>query len=473
LDKFDFRLFVKDSLYNILIGAFISLSGFYYNWVYVGSLGLEDYGTLVTLNSYSAILVVILSISNQSLFSRLMTEELVVNNSKLNIFTFFVFQVVHTFFVYIVWRISIMFLPNFFSPHIINYSNYIFFIAAFNSFSAIPLGYFLGSNLFRKYRFFSGLGIIVLFFLILIFVLNKKVSLLFILRVQFISAFFVALFSIRFIYYNSIFRFDFNFLKQGLKYSLPIFVYTLFSILSDLFIKISLEQDFNSMVLGKYNVILLVSNIPVILATAINSIFIQKILMYRINEKRNQIINVAAKNLLVIVFVVSFLVISYQDSILSIFNIVLIQNDKPLIYLLLSVNSFLGFCWLQISNELAIHKITTALFLASVLSFVFAFFSYHLLIEKYFITGAGLTLILSNCIIFTFTFFYARFKVDLLVKFKPLVVQFIGFMLFIIFYYFINLYFNSYGYLLAILFNLIMIFISLKYFFRLKNKLKL
>jgi len=473
LDKFDYRLFVKDSFYNILIGAFISLSGFFYNWVYVGSLGLEDYGTLVLANSYSAILIVILSISNQALFSRLMTEELVIKSSKINVFTFFVFQVLFTFCVFIFWKMIVMFLPNLINSHIKVYSNYIFLIAAFNSFSAIPLGYFLGTNLFRKYRFYSGIGMIILFFLILIFVLNKKISLLFILRIQLVSAFFVALFSFRFIYYHSIFRFDFNFLKRGLKYSVPIFVYTIFSILSDLFIKISLEKDFNSIVLGKYNVILLVSNLPLILATAINSIFIQKILIYRINEKRDQIINFAAKILLVIVFASSFLLISFQDLVLSIFNIVLIQNDKLLFYLLLSVNSFLGFCWLQISNELTIHKITSAFYLASVLSFFIAFFSYNLLIEKYFITGAGLTLILSNFIIFSYAFIYARCKAKLFIKFKPLLIQFIGFMFFVILYDYIYIHFTSYRYFTAILFNCIIIFISLNCFFRIKNKLEL
>jgi len=473
LEKFDFRSFFKDSFFNIIVGAFISLSGFFYNWVYVNSLGLEDYGTLVVFNSYSAILIVILSISNQSLFSRLMTEEMVINDAKINIFTFSVLQILYILCIFLIWKVSVMFLPGLFSPQVKNYSNYIFLISAFNSFSAIPLGYFLGKNIFKKYRFYSGIGIIILFLLIVIFVLNKKISILTILRLQLISAFFVALFSLRFIYFNSTYKFDFNLLKKGLKYSLPIFVYTIFSILSDFFIKINLDKDFNSLVLGKYNVILLVSNLPIIFATAINSIFIQKILIYKNPENKIEIINFTAKFILILVFSLSFLLISFQELVLSIFNIDLVQDDRSLLFLFLLINSFIGFCWLQISNELAIHKITNGFYLASVVSFIITFFSYDFLTENFLIFGAGLTLILSNVIIFSFAFIYARYKVTILVKFKPLLKLFFVFSLFVFFYHIVFNFYNYYGYEVSVIFNFLIIFFALKYLLNLKSKLNL
>ena len=473
MEKFDFRLFLKDSFFNIAVGAFISLSGFFYNWVYVNSLGLEDYGTLVVFNSYSAILIVILSISNQSLFSRLMTEDKAINDEKINIFTFSVLQILHILCIFLIWKVSIMFSPSLFSPQVKNYSNYIFLISAFNSFSAIPLGYFLGKNIFKKYRFYSGIGIIILFLLIVIFVLNKNISILTILRVQLISAFFVALFSVRFIHCNSIYKFDFNLLKKGLKYSLPIFVYTIFSILSDVFIKINLDKDFNSLVLGKYNVILLVSNLPIIFATAINSIFIQKILIYNNPQNKILIINFTAKFILILVFSLSFFLISFQELVLSIFNIVLIQNDWSLLYLFLLINSFIGFCWLQISNELAIHKITNGFYIASVLSFFITFFFYDFFTEKFLIFGAGLTLVLSNIVIFLFSFIYARYKVDTLVKFTPLMIIFLVFLLFVSFYYFISNLYVNYSHVVGIIFNFLIIIFAVYYLLNLKRKLEL
>lgn len=473
MKKFDFKLFFKDSLFNILIGAFISLSGFFYNWVYVDSLGLKDYGTLVAANTYSAVLLVILSISNQSLFSRIMADDSEVNKDKINLFTFFIFQFLHIICIFIIWHMFINFFPTFFSHKINRYSNYIFSIAALNSFSAIPLGYFLGKNFFKKYRFYSGIGIIILFFLLVIFILNKKTDLQSVLIVQLISAFFVGFFSVKFIFHNSLFRFDFSLLRIGLKYSLPIFFYTIFSILSDFYIKINLEKDFNSLILAKYNVILLVSSLPIIFATAINSIFIQKILIYNDHEKRGLIINFTAKIILSLVFLSVFLLISFKSFIFSFFNILLDQYECLLFYFFLSVNTFINFCWLQISNELSIHKITNGFYIASLLSFLITYFSFNFFTSEFFILGAGLTLVLSNFIIFFVAYIYARNKVDILVKFKPLINLYLVFIILVIFFYFLNNIAGLNKKLISIFVNCIIFILMSSYLFNLKNKFKL
>jgi O-antigen/teichoic acid export membrane protein len=233
-----------------------------------------------------------------------------------------------------------------------------------------------------------------------------------------------------------------------------------------------LEKEFDSTILAKYNVVLLVSNLPIIFATAINSIFIQKILIYNDHDKKGQIINFTAKIILVIVFLSSFFLISFKSLIFSFFNIFLDKYEYLLFYFFLLLNTFINFCWLQIANELSIHKITNGFYIASVLSFLITYFSFNFFISEFFILGAGLTLVLSNFIIFSVAYIYARKKVDLLVKFKPLINLYLVFVILVIFYHLFNQISGLNNKWMSIFINCIIFILMSSYLVNLKNKFK-
>jgi len=469
LENFNIKFFIKDSIFNILIGGLIIFFGFFLNWAYIDSLGINDYGILVASNSFSAVLLVVLSINNQSLFSRLIPEIKDRDIEKINVFTFFVLQIFHIIFIGFLLFLINSFSPNLISRQLKNFSLYIFFIAALNSLGAIPLGFFLAKNSFKKYRFFSGIGIVILVLLVTFFILNRKTSLNTIFNIQLTSAFVVALFSFLFIYNNSKPKIDFGILIIGLKYSLPIFIYALFSLLSDFYIKINLEKDFESSVLGRYNIILLISSLPIIFATAINSIFIQKILANNNLYKRKNIINIMSRLILVLVFLCSFILISFQELFFSIFSIDSNELNTSLLYLLLTINCFINFCWLLISNELTIHKLTSGFYFTSVLSFLLTCFSYDFFTSYFSILGAAISLILSNLFIFGFLYFYIRSKIKIEIDFLPIVISFIYFLIFVsLFYYLNNIYFIN-NYIIKVLFNILIFIFSVQYVFKLKK----
>lgn len=469
MEKFDYKLFLKDSLFNIIAGAYISLSGFFLNWVYLNSLGLKNYGTWVVANSYLSVFLVIMSISNQSLFSRLIADNNSYDYEKKSVFSFFVLQLLNILFFGIIWFFTSKFIYNINTNQNANYSIYIFLIAAFNSFSAIPLGFFLGKNNFKKFRFYSSIGVLTLTILAIVCILNKSTDIKSVLNIQLLSAAFVALFSLNFIYQNSKINFDFRIIFTGLKYSFPLFIYTIFSILSDFFIKINLEKDFNSNILGKYNIILLISNLPIIFATAVNSIFIQKILRYNNDLKKIQIVNFTARFILILVFLSSFLLISFQNSFFNFFKLIVSENETSLLYLFLSLNTFIGFCWLLISNELAINKITQGFYFASVFSFLVTYFSYTIFIKYFSIFGAAMSLVLSNFLIFSFVYIYANFKINLIVKLQPLLFLFVIFLFFILTFYLFSKFIFTNHYLFRITYNMVLLILSSIYLYRLKN----
>ena len=257
----------------------------------------------------------------------------------------------------------------------------------------------------------------------------------------------IAIFSSSIIIYHSRFKFNRTFLIIGLRFTLPLVLYTIFALLTDLLIKQRVEANIGVIELGRYGLLSLISTIPLILFTSFNTIYLPSI--YNLSSKgaikttflEYSELGTHLVQLIIFLIATNFVIVTnYFNNALS--------NDiiyEWLFYILLFGNNFFGIIWIHLSNEMVVNRNTGTYFSVTLISFFSTLLFSYFLISKYGIIGVALTSVLSNFVIALVAYILVKKKISIGINYNKILKISITYFCFFITYYIILLLFKGFN----------------------------
>lgn len=451
---------IKNTIIIIITGIILNFSSILFAPIYIKSLGEINYGILLTVSTVSIIITTIISFNNTALFTRF--HSIIFNKEKYKsfVFTFAIFQL-----IIITLFLLINFITNGFIFNLIFTSikfepflKYSLLIGVFNSLQSIPLGIFLAKQKIWLYRILPIMSFILNYIYIYFKIYNVNGEILDALNGQLFVSVIIAIFSSSIIIYHSRFNFKRTFLIIGLRFTLPLVLYTIFALLTDLLIKQRVEANIGVIELGRYGLLSLISTIPLILFTSFNTIYLPSI--YNLSSKdaiKTSFLEYSELGTHLVQLII-FLIATNFVIVTNYFNNAL-YNDfvhEWLFYILLFGNNFFGIIWIHLSNEMVVNRNTGTYFSVTLISFFSTLLFSYFLISKYGIIGVAITSVLSNFVIALVAYILVKKKISIGINYNKIFKISITYFCFFITYYIILLLFKGYyKFILQILFTLL------------------
>ena len=270
----------------------------------------------------------------------------------------------------------------------------------------------------------------------------------------------IAIFSLTIIIYHSRFNFKRTFLIIGLKFTLPLVLYTIFALLTDLLIKQRVEATIGVIELGRYGLLSLISTIPLILFTSFNTIYLPSI--YNLSSRaaiKTSFLEYSELGTHLVQLII-FLIATNFVIVTNFFNNALFNNTAHewLFYILLFGNNFFGIIWIHLSNEMVFNRNTSTYFSVTLISFFSTLLFSYFLISKYGIIGVAITSVLSNFVIALVAYLLVKKKILIGINYNKILKISITYLFLFIIYYITLLLFNGfYKFILQIFFTLLVI----------------
>jgi|GEM_PF-6526939 len=407
---------VSQSLIYGLSSLLINGSNFFLIPLYTHYLTTAEYGVIGSVTLFSTIVTAFLTFGLNSAITRFYVE---FDKEEFGRFLFsvFLFQIVLACLIVGIF----IFFDGFFLDHLFTsvpynpFLKYGIYIGLTGIFSTIPLALLQAQSKALLYRILTTSSFIIVTTLMILFIVFKKEGSLGGIRAALYANLFMMLIYVWFILRNGKINFKVNYIKTALLFGLPIMVYSLFGVLTELSSKYFIERFISLSQLGIYNVAQQIASLLVLLINAVNMAWVP---IFYEEAKKNEYSTLFSDFGKLLIFATTFVGLT-----LSLFSKELISLLMPesyysasiyIPYLVLAYLFGSGY-WVLVINPIGFSKKTIYLPLLTVLSGILSISLSLLLIPTVGVIGAALSTLISYCVLILVT--YAVYRKHSAVKY--------------------------------------------------------
>jgi O-antigen/teichoic acid export membrane protein len=400
---------VSQSLIYGIASLLINGSNFFLIPLYANYLTAAEYGVISSVTLFSTVATTFLTFGLNSSITRFYVEFGKEEFGRF-LFSVFLFQIVLASLIagaFIFF--DGLFLDRLFTNVPYNpFLKYGIYIGLTGIFSTIPLTFLQAQSKALIYRLLTTLSFLTVTTLMIYFIIFKKEGSLGGIKASLYANILMTLIYVLFILRNGKIRFKVNYIKTALLFGLPIMVYSLFGVLTELSSKYFIERFISLSQLGIYNV---AQQIAALLVLLINSVNMAWLPIFYEEAKKNESSKLFSEFGKLLLFTTTLIGLT-----LSLFSKELISLLMPesyssasiyIPYLVLAYIFGSGY-WVLVINPISFSKKTIYLPLLTILSGVLSIFLSLLLVPAMGVIGAAISTLISYCVLIFVTYFVYR-----------------------------------------------------------------
>lgn len=311
---------------------------------------------------------------------------------------------------------------------------YAIIVSVFSTFSRLFLSYLQADKQSRKYSFLSvSIHSTILIVSIILMILLTKEKYYGRIYTQVIINIVLALFFIYSLYKISKFNFNIKYVKDLLKFGLPLIPHALSGIILVYFDRIIINQLLGAEKTGLYSFAYNVGMIMQIFILAMNRAWQPMFYEYYSKNKFKSITNIA-KKYSTIVYYIAIILILFTREIVQIISTKEYNESMPIIPIIILSYLFL-FLYTIYANYSFYYKKSGAISLATVIATIVNIILNYIFIPKYGYVSAAYTTLVSYILLFLFHFLVTKYYLNAkeLIKFSMLMNKFF-LVIFVVFY---------------------------------------
>ena len=403
------RLFEQSLIYGI--GSIIvNASGFILIPIYTNFLSTSEYGILSSVALFSSLITPVLVLGQSGAVGRYYFELNDQNEWKIFFSTvsyfLLIFGLVITLFLYIFGETIF---DNIFKS--VRFDPYIkigLWIAYFSMMPALPLALFQVRGQALTYRFLTTMSFSFLTIFMFLFVVWLKRGALGGLYAQLLAGIIMSMFYIYFIIREAFTKISFKYLKVALLFGLPLMIYSIFGIITEVASKYFIERFTTLSDLGVYNLAQQYSSGLILVVSALNMAWVPIFYEKAGDAKENHIFEIFGLYLVAFVTLLGLLMSLFANEFILFLAPKTYKYAANLIPVIILAYVFGNGLWILLVNPIFYSKQTKYLPWLTSISGVFCILSNILLVPKYGAMGAAISLLLSYILLVILAFYVAN-----------------------------------------------------------------
>jgi len=414
---------IKNSLIFAFFSFLINSINFILIPIYTNNLTVREYGTMASITIFITAFTTVFTFGLNGAISKMFFD---LSNKKEEddfISTSFVTKFIISTIILLLFLLNNgLFLNNVFKNIKFDpFLKYSILISYFNIFSVVPLSLLLVKGNALKYRILTSTYFALNTILTLLNLLILRTGLIGIFKAQLYANLLMAIYYIFSIYYKRQFNFNKNFSYTLIIFGFPIMLYNLSGMIIEQSSKILIERLLSLKELGIYNLAFQFSSIIVLINNAINMAWVPIYFRESKENENSKLFQLFSKYLFILLSFIALLIAVFQKYFIIFILSKNYENAETYIPILVYVFVLTNTYWVLLINPIFQSKQIKYLPLLAVISGGLSIFLCYLLIPKFGLLGAIISVFVGNLLMNFMTYLIIKNKMTLRYDNKKLI----------------------------------------------------
>jgi O-antigen/teichoic acid export membrane protein len=414
---------IKNSLIFAFFSFLINSINFILIPIYTNNLTVREYGTMASITIFITAFTTVFTFGLNGAISKMFFD---LSNKKEEddfISTSFVTKFIISTIILLLFLLNNgLFLNNVFKNIKFDpFLKYSILISYFNIFSVVPLSLLLVKGNALKYRILTSTYFALNTILTLLNLLILRTGLIGIFKAQLYANLLMAIYYIFSIYYKRQLNFNKNFSYTLIIFGFPIMLYNLSGMIIEQSSKILIERLLSLKELGIYNLAFQFSSIIVLINNAINMAWVPIYFRESKENENSKLFQLFSKYLFILLSFIALLIAVFQKYFIIFILSKNYENAETYIPILVYVFVLTNTYWVLLINPIFQSKQIKYLPLLAVISGGLSIFLCYLLIPKFGLLGAIISVFVGNLLMNFMTYLIIKNKMTLRYDNKKLI----------------------------------------------------